>query len=102
MKSPVDVDDRTTWPPQVSEIVDQWAKQYKGTTKYTSDLALPLEDEFRELLSGRLLRAYHCTRLLPHEVRMVRETGLRPLSADLLCERIESVVVRSDQANLLI
>ena len=94
MTSPVDVDDRTTWPPQVAEIVDQWAKQYKGTTKYTSDLALPLEaeDEFRELLSGRLLRAYHCTRLLPHEVRMVGETGLRPLSADLLCDRIDAAL----------
>jgi len=92
MTSTIDVDDRTTWPSQVVDNVDKWVEQYKGTTEYTSDLALPLEaeDEFRELLSGRLLRAYHCTRLLPHEVRMIENAGLRPLSADLLHDRINS------------
>ncbi len=92
MKLPVDVDNRITWPPKVDDIVDKWAKQYNGTAKYTNDLALPIEDEeaFRELLSGHLLRAYHCTRLLPHEIPMVVEAGLRPLSADLLNDRINS------------
>lgn len=92
MELPVDVDDRKTWPPQVDDIVDKWAKQCKGTTEYTNDLALALEDEkeFRELLSGCFLRAYHCTRLLPHEIPMVVEIGLRPLSADLLYDRINS------------
>jgi len=88
----VDVDDRATWPPKVAEIGSHWANQYKGTTEYTSDLALPLEAEsqFRELFAGRLLRAYHCTRLLPHEVAMVRRVGLRPLSSNLLRDRINA------------
>ena len=92
MKLPIDVDDRTTWPHKVGDIVDKWAELYKGTTEYTSDLALAIEDEkeFRELLAGRLIRAYHCTRLLLHEIPMVMEAGLRPLSADLLNERINS------------
>ena len=92
MKLPVDVDDRTTWPPKVGHIVDKWAEQYNDTTEYSCDLALAIEDEeeFRNLLSGRLLRAYHCTRLLPHEIPIVVEAGLRPLSADLLNDRINS------------
>lgn len=92
MTIPVDVDDMATWPTQVVDIIDKWAEQCKGRTEYTCDLALALEDEkeLRELLSGSLLRAYHCTRLLPHEVRMVVETGLRPLTADLVYDRIKS------------
>ena len=93
MTLPIDEDDQTTWPPQVIKIVNKWAEQYKGTTRHTCDLALSLDDEneFRKLLSGHLLRAYHCTRLLPHEVRMIKETGLRPLSANLLCDRINAL-----------
>lgn len=92
MPSPVDVDDRSSWPPRVTEAVGQWAERYRGTTKYTSDLALPLEAEgpFRDLLAGRLLRAYHCTRLLPHEVETVRTGGLRPLTAELIRDRIDA------------
>ncbi len=92
MTLPIDVDDKKTWPSQIVDIVEKWADQLRGTTKYTSDLALPLEyeDEFRELLSGRLLRAYHCTRFLPHELQMVKEAGLRALTADLVFDRIKS------------
>lgn len=105
--SPVDVDDRDTWPPQVVKIVNQLAKQCKGSAKYTCDLALPSETEnnFRELLSGCLLRAYHCTRFLPHEVRLVRKIGLRLLSADLINDRIDAALkvgeISSNDAKIL-
>ena len=58
MMPPIDVDDPTTWPPRVREIVSEWAENCKGTN-YTNDLALPLDLErpFRELLTGHLLRA---------------------------------------------
>jgi hypothetical protein len=36
----------------------------------------------------QVLRAYHCTRLLPHEVSMIREQGLRPLTEALVTDRI--------------
>jgi hypothetical protein len=98
MRPLVDIDDITTWPREVSDIVGQWAKQYEGTTEYTSDLALPFEAEstIRELLSGHLLRAYHCTRLLPHELQMVRSAGLRPLSAELISDRIDAALTAGE------
>jgi hypothetical protein len=90
--APVDVDDAETWPREIIDIVAQWAEDCRGATEYSSDLPLALEDEprFRQLLSGRLVRAYHCTRLFPHEVGLVREVGLRPLSPALLSDRIDA------------
>jgi hypothetical protein len=88
----IDIDDPTTWPEQISEPVFAWAQFYRGSTNYTGDLALSLELEepFRGLFTGFLLRAHHYTRLLPHERAMVLEKGLRPLSPELLFDRIES------------
>lgn len=48
------------------------------------------EDEFRTLFSGRGLRTYHATRLLPHEVENVRRRGLRLLTEELVRDRIEA------------
>ena len=91
----VDVDDPTTWPSHIYKTVSQWAERCKGATNYTVDLPLSLDDErpFRELFAGYLLRAYHYTRLLEHERAIVLSVGLRPLSAELLSDRIESACV---------
>lgn len=88
---PIDIDDPTTWPSRVYEVASGWAEHCKGTTNYTSDLSLPpeLQGPFRELLTG-YLRAYHYTRLLPHERALLLNAGLRPLSAELLFDRIEA------------
>jgi hypothetical protein len=87
----VDVDDQDTWPFEVRRQVGEWARRYTGSTAHAGDLALSLEDEpsFRSLFAGHLLRAYHCTRLLRHEVTSVRVSGLQPLSAATVRERIE-------------
>jgi hypothetical protein len=92
MKPLIDIDDRTTWPPHVYQIVSKWAEQCAGKTNYTNDLPLriDLEAPFQKQFEGYLVRAYHYTRLLPHERPMVLSQGLRRLSADLLTERIES------------
>ena len=89
--SVVDIDDRATWPACVTEMVTHWAEECEGSTTYTLDLPLPpeSEDELRKHLTGRMLRAYHCTRLLPHEVHMVRKNGLQLLTADLILDRIK-------------
>lgn len=94
MTTPIDVDDPTSWPAQVYERVSAWAEHCKGTTNYTNDLPLPLDLDgpFRKLLTGYLLRAYHYTRLLPHERAMVLTAGLRPLSAELMFDRIEAAI----------
>ena len=88
----IDVDDEATWTADIRARVSCWADRYRGTTEYANDLPLRLEAEagFRELFRGRRLRVYHCTKLLPHEVLTIQEQGLRPLSADLLQERISA------------
>lgn len=86
----VDIDHQDSWPAAISGWVHARASQLKGTTEYTSDLAVPAEEEesFRRLFAGHLLRAYHCTRLLEHEVPMIRTQGLRMTTEELVVERI--------------
>jgi len=90
MRAIIDLDDRATWPLAIHEEVAKWANKLDGTTEYTGGLALRIEDElsFRDLFEGYLFRVYHCTRLMPHETDMVRKNGLRPLSAELITERV--------------
>jgi hypothetical protein len=102
---PIDIDRPGTWPPRIHEAVSALAKKCVGKTRYTNDLPLSLEIEapFRQGLSGYLLRAYHYTRLLPHERLMIQGQGLRMLSAALLQERIEAAAaekaISTDEAN---
>jgi hypothetical protein len=46
------------------------------------------EPELQALLVGHKVRAYHCTRLLEHEVAGIREQGLRRLTPGLIADRI--------------
>ena len=105
--STVDVDARATWPDALNALVENWATQYGKTTSYTNDLSVPLEQEewVRDALSECWLRAFHCTRLLPHEVEMILRQGLRALSAGLLADRIaaarESGTISDDEARVI-
>jgi len=102
--APIDVDNPETWPPQIHYMASAWAKQCAGRTRYTNDLplALELEAPFRQELAGHLVRAYHYTKLLPHEKQMIQRQGLRMLTASLLEERMEAGVkagkISSDEA----
>jgi hypothetical protein len=91
----VDLDEPATWPPVVTERVEEWAAALGGTTNFASDLGLPFEGEpeFRRLLDGYSLRAYHCTHLFDHEIESIRSRGLLPLSPDLLLARFHQAVV---------
>jgi len=55
-----------------------------------SDLLMPDEadDELRELLAGYDMVGYHATRLMKHELSVIRQEGLRPFSRDLFNDRI--------------
>ncbi|MEQ1735324.1 MAG: hypothetical protein ABL886_02695 [Rhodoglobus sp.] len=88
----VDVDDPSTWPPHVARWVEGWADELRGTTRCAYDLKIPFEeqDAFLALFDGLLVRAYHCTRLLDHERAMILTQGLRPLSSELVVERIRA------------
>lgn len=67
----------------------------KGSTEFTSDLRAG-DGWLQPLLSGYLLRAYHCTRLLDHEVVRIRSQGLRLLTAELIRDRVESALLHGD------
>lgn len=82
-----DLDDESTWPAELIEWADAWAGRKRGVTA-TRDLGIYEDERVIELLDGRLVRAYHCTRLLDHERDMFFEQGLRPLSRELVVERI--------------
>lgn len=86
----IDIDDQSSWPAAISEWIQARTDQLKGTTEYTSDLAVSAgeEESFRRLFAGHLIRAYHCTRLLEHEVQMIRDHGLRMTTEELVVERI--------------
>lgn len=46
------------------------------------------ESAFREAFEGAAVRAFHATRLLPHEIEAIRDSGLRMLTEDLVLSRI--------------
>lgn len=49
-----------------------------------------------ENLQQESLIGYHCTRLLPHEAQDIKESGLKPLSPQLVTSRIEGGLACGD------
>lgn len=90
----IDVDDPTTWPDSTKGWVRRRASALVGTTRYVEDLAIHLEEEagFRQTLGPCKVRAFHCTRLLPHEIADIRTNGLRLLTEDLVRDRITAAI----------
>jgi len=84
----VDVEDPTTWPEPVREWVRRQAEQPEITVDPPAASLMEQEHELRALLAGHKVRAYHCTRLLEHEIAGVRDHGLRRLTPTLIAERI--------------
>jgi hypothetical protein len=93
MSCTIDIDRPETWPAEVRREANRMAESLAGATPYTADLRLPehYDDEFRRLLAGHRLRAYHATRLLPHEIEDVRSGGLRCLTRDLVARRLQGL-----------
>lgn len=89
----VDPDDVGTWPAPLREALALEVVDVDPVTP-VCDLRLRLSDEdVATLLEGRPLRAYHCTRLLPHEVQSIREDGLRALGPEHVEQRIHDAFV---------
>ena len=92
---PIDLGQQGSWPIGVRALVDElaatarrWPEGQSGRS--ACDLAIAdarfretAERRVRDALSGDLILAYQATRLLPHEVDDIRDTGLLPLSEDL-------------------
>lgn len=86
------LDDPQTWPADVRSQAEMWAEMLHGSTEYVSDLDLEKEDEdvFRSKLAGRLVVAFHATRLLDIEVANIATNGLRLASHNLVLDRIDA------------
>lgn len=93
--TPLDIDDQASWPAGLSQWVAARAAEIQDVPEYTSDLPgrlLESEFEIHELSGNTKLLAYHCTCLLPHEAAVIRNEGLRPLTSQLVDDRIAAAV----------
>lgn len=91
LDSLVDVDDPSTWPTKARSLAETVADRFDDPDDSLLDgIAFEEERLCRELVAEAQLRAYHCTRLLDHEVAMIRETGLRVLTRDLIAARLDA------------
>jgi hypothetical protein len=88
-RQPIDLGDPTTWPERVRSRVEAFVASNPDDDD-SFHQAIEEEDEFRRLLDGFLLRAFHATRLLDHETDGIGRSGLRVLSEELISERIEA------------
>lgn len=91
----VELDMPAGWPGTIKRMVVEVAQQVHAPLEsigYMDGLFSEREDEFRSLFSGHALRAFHCTRLLPHEEEWIRNRGLLLLTEQLVMERIERAV----------
>lgn len=87
----VDVDDVSSWPLQLREHTDAWLQRLQETPPAPNEpeIGWDADEPLLAVLGGRLLRTYHCTCLLDHEAALIRDHGLRPLSRELIEERID-------------
>ena len=90
----VDVTDPGTWPGPARDYVGHWAERLAGTTRYPSDLRVPLEDEdrFVDLLGNHPLLVQHCSRLLDLEIGAIRRDGLAPLTRELVEGKLDAAL----------
>ncbi|MGW3371726.1 hypothetical protein [Streptomyces hydrogenans] len=87
----VEIDRPGEWPGELTAWVKAAADLVQGIETYDNlrqdgnlDAAEP---RLRELLTGRLLRTFHATRLLDYEADDIREKGLLRLTPQLLQDR---------------
>lgn len=96
----IDVDDPGSWPDDLREAVSELAEA-QGSPEHLDEIDLPDDgDDFQELIRGRLVRAFHATRLLEHEIANIRFGGLAPLSQALIERRIQGAVIAGDLEQL--
>jgi hypothetical protein len=101
------VDDVSSWPLQLREHTDTWLRRLRETPPGPNgpEIGWEADEPVLALLGGRPLRTYHCTCLLDHEAAHIRDRGLRPLSRELVEERIDEAraagIISADEADLL-
>ncbi|MEU1290260.1 hypothetical protein [Kitasatospora sp. NPDC005856] len=107
----VDLDDPNTWPASLADRIDELADEVPAHLDTARDLnnqvghLAEYDSEIRTLLAGRLLRTYHVTRLLDHEIDHVRTRGLLAVTEGRLAERADralkaGVITEAERAAL--
>lgn len=96
----LDIDNPASWPGPVIEWARRWAERRDSLDEMRVDL-MEAESELRALLVDRKARAYHCTRLLDHEVASVRESGLLALTSELVADRLQQALRVGALKNML-
>jgi hypothetical protein len=91
----VDLDRPSTWPEDLLEAVESLIQRLSSRSRYPLDLRAPdsAVEAFDRVLFGYPIRALHATRLLEHEVDLIRTQGLRLATAELVRDRIEAAYV---------
>jgi hypothetical protein len=79
----VDPDEPSTWTDEMRTAVERYRHEWAEVIPPRALLGM---------LDGRPLRAYHATRLLPHEIDNVRERGLVPLTPRHVLDRLDAAV----------
>lgn len=121
-------DDETTWPAALVDLLAASFEELKAFHKFERDVdrrsangdvmlrinpppnpSRPTRervlDEANAIIADASVVGYHCTRLVDHEVSAILAKGMRPLSVELMDEKIAAVVaaglVTSDVGSLL-
>ena len=92
-----------TWPADVQDHVDRLALNCETNPENSEDTlscelvpealdAFTAERDFLEVLDDRRIVLYHATRLLPHEVTLIRLLGLLTLSEEGRDRRLDKVI----------
>jgi hypothetical protein len=79
----------------VAEFVDGCEAELQRLGLAPTDLVVPAgayDGQLVRLLADHRLRAYHCARLLEREIVDIRSQGLRPLSAELVEDKLGAAV----------
>lgn len=88
MTALIEVSDSRTWPQPILALVKRIVVDTNKEIEYSDELDDADADRLVELLQGERVRAYHATRLFPHEVESIRTTGLRLLTPELFTTKL--------------
>ena len=84
MSAAIDPDDQATWPADLRTTLLAGRAAAPTVKRGCTDLT--------NLLDSRPVRAYHATRLLPHEIDSVRRDGLEALTPELIERRLQDAL----------
>lgn len=89
------LDDLKTWPPKLLTFIEENYDAFRdwvicgGNPDY--DRWIPELEKIISDINPEII-GYHCTKLMKHEIQAIKNDGLKPLSKELLHERIDKAL----------